>query len=129
MEPERESRIDTCVECCIRDRDFSEKVYRTSLMNLLIDVCLFVVSLVVTFSTYFIKPLIYIGSVSVIGHGFPFDWFDESTTVIASRSPLAITTLNLMGFVADIVFWFIVVLLIFVVGRKNSVLNLKDRNL
>lgn len=32
MEPERESRIDSCVECCVRDRDFSQKkVYRCEL--------------------------------------------------------------------------------------------------
>jgi ribosomal protein L37AE/L43A len=32
MEPEKESRIDSCVECCVRDRDFSQKqVYRCEL--------------------------------------------------------------------------------------------------
>jgi hypothetical protein len=34
IEPERESRIDTCVECCVRDRDFSQKkVYRCDLCD------------------------------------------------------------------------------------------------
>jgi hypothetical protein len=34
MEPERESRIDVCVECCVRDRDFSQKtVYRCELCD------------------------------------------------------------------------------------------------
>jgi hypothetical protein len=34
IEPERESRIDTCVECVVRERDFSEKtVYRCELCD------------------------------------------------------------------------------------------------
>lgn len=34
IESERESRIDSCVECCVRDRDFSKKkVYRCDLCD------------------------------------------------------------------------------------------------